>query len=547
MLVLTFAFTVHECQGQTLRKIILLLGRLPGMNIGRITWSLLYVALSRAKRLSDIKFFPTGSTKYYHSMYFAHLLKLSMPENLKKWHRSYVDHSWDRNILRNEHARSVRKVEKRLELLGKDNTKRLLWEELHSLSKQMGYKVTTRDNKMAHFCLLKEHMVKQLLWKPSKDSNPNKIKSNRGRKRTALEIDTKNSDRSSSLRRSSRLRRRSESKVLLIPRQGDRLGRPKREQRKNKYGKNEEKIFFTQLSQPSSTSFNGLENLGQTCFFNSIIQCLFHCPLFRETIKNVPQPVLSVTVLRELRLLFTQMRKKNSLGYIETLPCFSAVADIPECKEANMNKNTPEDAGEFFLRLIEHFREKFKRLADIFEGDLRSTLTCQRCFQTYIKTEPFGLLPLSFPASNYEHDVLHRSYDVYDFFDDFLKPEIISGYKCTHCSAQHPTEKTLDILSTPKVLVLQFKRFQGLQKIEDFVRFPSKLRLKYASVGSEQQQLYRLTGVVCHSGRSIATGHYVAYVLAQNKWLKANDKTIQEVRYETVKRKEAYLLFYVRL
>ena len=211
MVVLTFAFTVHETQGQTLGKIILLLGRLPGMNVGRITWSLLYVALSRAKRLRDIRFFPTGSTKYYHSMYFEHLLKLSMPVNLKKWHRSYVDHCWDRNILRNEHARSVRKVEKRLEQLGEDKTKSLLWDELYSLSKQMGYKVTTHDRKLALFCLLKEHMVKKLLWKTSKDSNPGKIKSNRGRKRTALEIYTVSSSKSS-MRSSKRLRRNTNSK-----------------------------------------------------------------------------------------------------------------------------------------------------------------------------------------------------------------------------------------------------------------------------------------------------------------------------------------------
>ena len=210
-------------------------------------------------------------------------------------------------------------------------------------------------------------------------------------------------------------------------------------------------MFFPPVSHPSVTRFNGLENLGQTCFFNSITQCLFHCPLFREAIKNIPQAVLSVDVLRELRLLFTQMGKKNSLGYLKTLRCFSAAANIPECKEANMNKNTPEDAGEFFLRLIEHFRGKFKRLAEMFDGNLLSTLTCQRCLQTYIKTEPFGLLPLSFPESNKEHQFRHR-HDVYDFLDEFLKPEIISDYNCAHCSARHPTEKTLDFLSTPKVL-----------------------------------------------------------------------------------------------
>ena len=92
--------------------------------------------------------------------------------------------------------------------------------------------------------------------------------------------------------------------------------------------------------------------------------------------------------------------------------------------------------------------------------------------------------------------------------------------------------------------MLQLKRFKGLQKIEDFIRFPSKLRL---NVANEQHHFYRLTGIVCHIGPSISNGYYISYILAKEKWLKADDETIREVRYETVKREEAYLLFYVRL
>ena len=129
--------------------------------------------------------------------------------------------------------------------------------------------------------------------------------------------------------------------------------------------------------------------------------------------------------------------------------------------------------------------------------------------------------------------------------DDFVTPEIISGYDCANnCPTQNPTEKTLDILSTPKVLVLQLKRFQGLQKIDDFVRFPSKLRLNFASVGNGE---HHLTGVVVHEGSSLRVGHYVAYVLADDQWLEANDCSIRKVSWEYVSTKEAYLLLYVRL
>ena len=108
-----------------------------------------------------MKLFPTGSTKYYHSMYFEHLLKLTMPVNLKRWHRSYVDHCWDRNILRKVHEQSVSEAERKFEHLGEDKMKRLYWDELHSLCKQLGHKVTTRDRKNALFSILTDHMIKR--------------------------------------------------------------------------------------------------------------------------------------------------------------------------------------------------------------------------------------------------------------------------------------------------------------------------------------------------------------------------------------------------
>ena len=212
-----------------------------------------------------------------------------------------------------------------------------------------------------------------------------------------------------------------------------------------------------------------------------------------------------------------------------------------------MNKNRQEDACMFFLRLIDHFREKFKPLADIFEGDLLSTLTCQRCFTSYPKTEPFGLLQLAFPEDMNEHYV-SRTHDLYDLLDDFVKPEIISGYKCGRCSSKNPTEKTLAILSTPKILVIQLKRFQGLQKIDDLVRFPSEhASIKYSIDGDEYNTQYRLMGIVVHIGASIQGGHYVSYVHAGENWFKMDDHIVSTVRWQTVRRKKAYMLFYEQI
>ena len=77
---------------------------------------------------------------------------------------------------------SVRKVEKKLELIGEDKTWRLLWTDLLSFVKQMGYKATTKDNKVVLFGKLKEHMVKEKLWKVSKTKEVSKRKGCQRRK-----------------------------------------------------------------------------------------------------------------------------------------------------------------------------------------------------------------------------------------------------------------------------------------------------------------------------------------------------------------------------
>ena len=145
------------------------------MNIGNLTWSLLYVALSRTRKLSHMKLFPTGSTDFYHPMYFAHLLRLRMPSKLKKWYRSYDNHCWNKRILQEEHLEQVEKVERELTNIGRKKLMGLGWNKLFTLVKELGYKATTRDRKKGLYCILCEHLVKRLLWKdPVRNHKPSR-------------------------------------------------------------------------------------------------------------------------------------------------------------------------------------------------------------------------------------------------------------------------------------------------------------------------------------------------------------------------------------
>ena len=137
-----------------------------------------------------------------------------------------------------------------------------------------------------------------------------------------------------------------------------------------------------------------------------------------------------------------------------------------------------------------------------------------------------------------------QRYDLYMLMDHFHRPDIISGYRCAYCDVQQSSEKKLAIITPPKIFVVTLSRFRRLVKIDDFVRFPEELTIRYTVDGNEYHTLYRITGIIIHSGSSIEEGHYFAYVRVDEKWFRISDDNVTAVRWQTVRRKKAYMLFY---
>ena len=163
---LKFAFTVHETQGQTLEKVLLLLGRKPGLSVGSITWSLLYVALSRTKELHDIKFFPCGWSGLNN---FKHLTRLKPSTTFVKWNSGYRDHVWCPEILEQQSRRNEKYVENKLVRQGPgvslDKTKDILKGYLLGL----GYKVYCKTHREVLQKGVMAHMERKNLWKLGED------------------------------------------------------------------------------------------------------------------------------------------------------------------------------------------------------------------------------------------------------------------------------------------------------------------------------------------------------------------------------------------
>ena len=182
-----------------------------------------------------------------------------------------------------------------------------------------------------------------------------------------------------------------------------------------------------------------------------------------------------------------------------------------------------------------------------------STSSCMRetivdaAFTQQKELKPCGFFP--FPAGYNEdaHDSPMRVVHINTLIEYFFGVENLDEHRCPQCGFIGGTEKKFDIIEAPQLLVLHLSRFSGeILKIHTLVEFTTELCTVCIRDGNGQPITYRLTGMIRHTGASIEAGHYIAYVLIDGDWYEANDESMRQVSWPTVRSLQAYMLLYQR-
>ena len=120
---------------------------------------------------------------------------------------------------------------------------------------------------------------------------------------------------------------------------------------------------------------------------------------------------------------------------------------------------------------------------------------------------------------------------------------------CENCKKKQRAKKKLEIYNTPKILIIQIKRFNHINKINTRVDFPlTDLDLsKYTLSNNKERQIkYDLFAVANHYG-SLSYGHYTAFCKnsIDEKWYEFNDSSVCEIKdLSKIVSPNAYVLFY---
>ena len=317
----------------------------------------------------------------------------------------------------------------------------------------------------------------------------------------------------------------------------------------------------------------GFLNLGNTCFFNSAVQCLLRTgPLIDivlsedfESRLNTHNPKGSGgKIARACRSLLQEMcgRKASSISpsdlhhaICRKYPRFrdygqhdsqELLCALLDCLHEDMNQaaGSPKPLAKGADSWANHIAQNSSPIVDAFHGTLCNTIECPNCGYKSVNRDPFVFLSVPIPKTM-------RTVKLQDCLSEFSKVEVLDSknmWECDKCKKKVQATKRMFVQRCADVLIIHLKRFSGYgwasRKISTPVEYPDILNASMISENLEGSS-YKLIGAVFHSG-SLIGGHYTSAAIdrSSDQWYYFNDSHCREIDQRQAHAAGAYILFY---
>jgi len=327
---------------------------------------------------------------------------------------------------------------------------------------------------------------------------------------------------------------------------------------------------------------SGLQNIGQTCYMNSTIECLSNIQKLTDVLLNkygtfdISKKPLTSTYSNLLFELFFSEEKyispdvfKKVIGELNPLFQGMHAADAkdllffmietlhhelnPEINNIFKPKKSfyqlekeSQNEGIMLQNFIIDFNSKNKSIiSDIFYGIIRSKMTCKGCGITKYSFQTFNMQ--IFQLKKLKEDKLAKNQNYYyndklNLYDCFIyqqEGEDLYGENmiyCNTCKGLRDGIHQQSIYGLPYILIIILNRGKNNEDFNEEFDFPEILDLSNQGVIINQNSYkkFYLCGIITHLGESGSGGHFIAYCRNNNndKFLCYNDAVVSEVNVE---------------
>lgn len=317
---------------------------------------------------------------------------------------------------------------------------------------------------------------------------------------------------------------------------------------------------------------SGLSNLGNTCFMNSVLQCLSNSlPLTQHLLTININAELNTLIKMYIKLLFEIWKENSPLAPKSFKTCLNVT--LPK-----YNNNLQHDAHEFLLEFMEILHDNLSNsirnvefeinpnsnkyvqqaskswnkyiknksiISELFYGQFMKIFSCNSCYYTFRKYEPFISLDLPCVKNNDNISNCVKKY----FDKDY---HYFSCMKCNKdgIDVEHQVDTT--IFRLPEILIISLKRFTVIK--QQYVKNLNTIILNdtldlsdFSSISTDTSVIYDIKSIICHTGKTLESGHYFTLIRNKDNWNYFNDHQIY-YNFDITKLDLSYpyILFYER-
>jgi len=345
----------------------------------------------------------------------------------------------------------------------------------------------------------------------------------------------------------------------------------------------------------------GMQNVGLTCYMNSILQCLLHipelnaffiklyperknefmkinndcetngrlCEEYYNIVKKVFEnnnnnknkiynihrhynrndsiaPIAFNKLLSNLNPQFARYESNDAKDLL--LYLFQAMHSELNYYGDKRLKNVPKcnqlienESFKFFMTVNKSLNLSI--FSHLFYGITKSITKCSKCKN---KLYNFQFIQfLSFPTFEYKNNY----FNLYRGFKDYIKTEKMEGDNqcyCQFCKGLKNSLVKTKIFIPPIYLLINIDYGKDKKYLPSSINFGSFIDIKdFIDNNYKGCTQYKLISVTTHIGHSGNSGHYISYCRNSNdKWYEFNDSSVYEVNSDKIYNYTPYLLIY---
>lgn len=289
----------------------------------------------------------------------------------------------------------------------------------------------------------------------------------------------------------------------------------------------------------------GFINLGATCYFNSLLQCLLSCTsIYEVLLKYGDRPHIKQNPLAQHLLSLYESAKNGEPIHEKCVPIWKYILSIAMRKNDKVKLGLGHQDSYEGLMIFMDALDTIPEVKRLFMHKHQIQDMCPICKKCTIdKEQPNVVFEVQSNLKTEQHEMFKNVDEFYNTsmpLNEFLRKQnssLDADHLCEFCKTRCRKFRSIYLVMAPEILAIAIKRYNTLDTV-----MPFSAKLEFKAFGKTKKIIYELIAQSEWTGSTRNSGHYWAICKRSDGWKILNDSSCSDGNSGPTQ--HSYLIFY---